>query len=214
MGDPRKTRSKYDTPVHPWQKQRLEQEKSLMQIYGLVNKTEVYKVDSKLKKFKTIAKKLITKKADQAEKERKQLFDKLKSLNLVNSDSLDDVLGLNIEQLMERRLQTILFKKGLARSVKQARQMITHRHVTVNGKKITSPSYLVRAHEEENLAFYEGSSFVDENHPERKLDVKEVKEEASSEESKKPKPKKQEKSRNDNKQERPKTGHKSGDKKK
>lgn len=168
MGDPKRIRSKYQTPVHPWQKERLEQEKSLVQIYGLVNKTEVYKADSKLKKYKNIAKSIVTKTGSQAEKEKQQLFDKLKSLNLVNEDSLDAVLGLKLEQLLERRLQTILVKKGLARTSKQARQMITHRHVTVNGKMITSPSYLVTITEENNINFYPGSNFSDEEHPERK----------------------------------------------
>lgn len=168
MGDPKRIRSKYQTPGHPWQKERLEQEKSLVQVYGLVNKTEVYKANSKLKKFKDIAKSIVTKQGAQAVIEKEQLFTKLKSLNLVNNESLDDVLGLRLEQLLERRLQTIVFKKGLARSVKQARQMITHRHILVAGKMITSPSYLVSVAEESKISFYAGSGFSDENHPERK----------------------------------------------
>lgn len=184
MGDPKKIRSKYETPVHPWQKERLEEEKSLAQIYGLVNKKEVYKADSKLKKFKQLAKGLASKSGDQAVVERKQLFDKLKSLNLVHEENLDLVLGLKIEQILDRRLQTVLFKKGLARTIKQARQMIVHRHILVNGKKITSPSYLVKVEEEDNIVFYPGSGFADEEHPERKpketVNDKEVKQEDKS----------------------------------
>ena len=197
MGDPKRIRSKYDTPVHPWQKERLEEEKSLVQIYGLVNKKEVYKAGSRLKKFKDIAKSLVSKSESQAEKEREQLFRKLKSLNLVQEELLDAVLGLELEQLMERRLQTIVFKKGLARSVKQARQMITHRHITVNGKMITSPSYLVTVSEEANIGFYVGSSFDDEEHPERKpkevvKDKVEVKDKTAKKTEKKAEPKKEE----------------------
>jgi small subunit ribosomal protein S4 len=177
MGDPKKIRSKYQTPVHPWQKERLEQEKSLVQVYGLVNKTEVYKANSKLKKFKDIAKSIVTKQGAQAQVEKQQLFIKLKSLNLVKEESLDDVLGLRLEQLLERRLQTVIFKAGFARTIKQARQMITHRHVLVNGKMITSPSYLVTMDDESKISFYAGSGFSDENHPERKI-PEPVKEEA------------------------------------
>ena len=184
MGDPRKTRAKYQTPVHPWQKDRLETEKSLMKQYGLVNKTEVYKATSKLKKFKDIAKSLVKKSQKQAEIEQKQLFDKLKSLKLVDEENFDLVLGLKDEQLLERRLQTIVFKKGLARSVNQARQMITHRHIAIDGKKITSPSYLVSVEEESKVEFYANSSFSDENHPERKAPEKEVKEEVKSDNKK------------------------------
>lgn len=181
MGDPKRIRSKYDTPVHPWQKERLETEKSLVQKYGLVNKKEVYKANSRLKKYKDLAKSLVAKQGDQAEVEKNHLFSKLKSLNLIQEDSLDNVLGLSTEQLLDRRLQTVIVKLGLARSVKQARQMIVHKHVSVNGKKITSPSYLVNVSEEGNITFHSSSAFVDEEHPERKLP--EVSKEASKEDS-------------------------------
>ena len=172
MGDPIRTRNKYFTPMHPWEKERLETEKKLMKEYGLVNKKEIWKVNSKLKKFKDNAKSLVAKTGDQAQLERKQLADKLKSYGLIESDSLDEILGLGLEQFLERRLQTVLVRKGFARSVKQARQMITHKHVTVNGKMISSPGYLVTVKEENSVKFYPGSAFTDEMHPERKLPEK------------------------------------------
>lgn len=181
MGSPIRTRNKYATPMHPWEKERLVQEKKIMQDYGLVNKKEIWKVSSKLKDFKDNAKSLVAKSGGQAEKERKQLADKLKAYGLVESDSLDEILGLNVERLLDRRLQTMLVKKGLARSVKQARQMITHRHVSVNGKMITAPGYLVSIKEEESIHFYPGSSFNDTMHPERAIPEKpEVKAEETS----------------------------------
>ncbi len=172
MGDPRRTRNKYSTPGHPWEKERLEIEKKLMKEYGLVNKKEIWKVNSKLKNFKDNAKSLVAKTGDQAQLERKQLAEKLKSYGLVESDSLDEILGLGLEQFLERRLQTILVRKGLARSISQARQMITHKHVTVNGKMVSSPGYLVTVKEEGAVQFYPGSKFNDEMHPERKLPEK------------------------------------------
>jgi len=167
MGDPKRVTNKYKTPRHPWQKDRLEAEKPLVKTYGLGNKKELWKIDSKLTAFKDNAKSLVARKGAQAEKERTQLFQRLKSYNLMETESLDEVLGLKIEQLLDRRLQTILLKKGLARTIKQARQMITHRHISVNGRKITSPGYLVRVREENSVEFYPGSNFKDENHPER-----------------------------------------------
>lgn len=167
MGDPRRTRKTFSKPVHPWQKQRLEDEKSLVKQYGLKNKREVYKAGSQLKKFKDIAKGLVTKREEVQESEKEKLFGKLKALNLVSEESLDEVLGLQMPQLLDRRLQTIIYKKGLAKSMKQSRQMITHRHIYVDGKMISNPSYLVRISEEAKIDFYPGSSFADENHPER-----------------------------------------------
>jgi len=169
MGDPRRIRNKYSGPMHPWQKQRIETEKPLMKSYGLSNKAELWKVGTKLKKYKDNAKNLVALKGAQAEKERAQLVDKLKSFNLIQSESLDEILGLNLEQLLDRRLQTLVYKKGLARSVKQARQMITHGHIKVNGKKMTAPGFLVTIKDEASITYSEKSRFNDPEHPERKM---------------------------------------------
>ncbi|MCF7872079.1 30S ribosomal protein S4 [Candidatus Woesearchaeota archaeon] len=191
MGDPRKTSNKFETPRHPWQKDRIDFEKPLMKEYGLKNKREIWKAGSKLKNFKDTAKALVARTDTQSEKERTQLVTKLKSLNLITSNDFDEILGLELNQLLDRRLQTILFKKGLARSVQQARQMITHKHVTVNGKMITAPGYLIRLNEENSIGYVSGSTFEDPDHPERKPLKKEAEEitkvtksEAKKEESK------------------------------
>ena len=167
MGDPRKIRKKYQTPMHPWQKDRLEMESPLIKQYGLKNKKELWKVDSKLKNYKDNAKSLVALEGSQAEKEKAQLLSKLKSYGILSSNELDDILGLKLEQLLNRRLQTIVFKKGLARSVKQARQMITHKQIIVNGKKITAPGHLVKLADENSIQFSPSSKFNDPNHPER-----------------------------------------------
>jgi small subunit ribosomal protein S4 len=167
MGDPKKISNKFQKPMHPWNKARLEQERPLMITYGLESKKELWKITSKLKTYKQNAKRLVALKSAQAEKEREQIFAKLKSYNLITGNNVDEILGLKAEQLLDRRLQTVVFKKGLARTIKQARQMITHRHVTVNGTKITAPGYLVRLAEEHTVAFYPGSNFFREDHPER-----------------------------------------------
>lgn len=172
MGDPKKIKKKYSTPAHPWQKSRLEEESILKKEYGLKNKQELWVMLSILKNFKNQVKKLNAMIGQQAEKETEQLKNKLLSLGLTGPEApLDTILGLEPKHLMERRLQTILFRKKLARSISQARQFIVHRHVTVNGIVITAPSHLVTIKEESQISFIGSSALSDPNHPERYEDV-------------------------------------------
>ena len=135
----------------------------------------MFKVDSLLKKYKDIAKKLIASTTEQSKKEEAQVLDKMQRLGLLPSESkLDDILGLELKDALERRLQSIVFRKGLARSMKQARQFITHRHITIKDKEITAPSYLVSLEEENHLGFKGKSALADEEHPERVMITKEV----------------------------------------
>lgn len=180
MGDPKKLKKKYSTPAHPWNKTEIEENKVLRREYGLRNQREILIADSFLKKYKNIAKRLIADNTEQGQKEKKQMMDKLFRLGLLSSDAaLDNVLSLNIKDVLNRRLQSVIFRKGLARTMKQARQFITHRHVMVANKEITAPSYLVSTEEEAQLTFKGKSALSDENHPERSLEVKEIKEEVA-----------------------------------
>lgn len=169
MGDIKRQRKKYQTPLHPWRRDRLEKEKILKVSYGTKNKTELYIMDSELRGFKKQIKNLVSSTSAQAEKEKQQLFQKLVKLGLISPDQTnsDAVLGLDTKDIMERRLQTVVVKKGLAKTLKQSRQMITHGHITVNNKKITSPSYLVPVESENKIGFALRSSFISEEHPER-----------------------------------------------
>lgn len=168
MGDPRKHRRKYSKPSHPWQKERIEEERGVMQEYGLKNKKELWKMESKLRKFAHQAKNLITEKGEQAEKEKAQLLSKLASLGLVpESSDLTTALGITLKDVMNRRLQTLVYKKNMAKSIKQARQFITHSHIKVKGRKMTSPSYLVTKDEEKAISFSPFSELSSKKHPER-----------------------------------------------
>jgi small subunit ribosomal protein S4 len=73
--------------------------------------------------------------------------------------TLDDILGLTEESYLERRLQTIVYRKGLARTIYQARQLIVHGHIAINGKRVTSPGYIVMKGEEDLIDFYPTSPF-------------------------------------------------------
>ncbi len=180
MGDPRRLKKRYSAPSHPWQKERIEEEIVLTREYGLRNKKEIWKLVTLLSNFKDQAKRLSASNNEQSKIETEQLMKKLKSYGLVEETaSFDEVLSLNIKDLMERRLATVLFNKKLAFSVKQARQMITHNHVMVGNKTINSPSYLVKINEEDSVQFNSKSQFKDENHPERQIkkEMEEIKEE-------------------------------------
>lgn len=153
MGDPKHPKKKYNTPRHPWEKERIETEKVLMSEYGLSNKKEIWRANSLLSKFKSQAKKCAAADTAQLKKESEQLLTRLKKFGLLKTDdTLDDVLGLSVDDLLQRRLQTIVFKKKLASSVKQGRQFIVHGHVIVNSKKVTVPSYMVSLDEESKIS--------------------------------------------------------------
>lgn len=170
MGDPRKLRSKYAGPGHPWQRARLEEERVIIREYGLATKRELWKVNSKLKSFANQAKRLFALRTAQAELEKKQLLDRVARLGLLPAGAkLDDVLALTVRDLLNRRLQTLVLKKGLARTPRQARQFIVHEHVMVGPKKVSAPSYLVPVEEEAQIAFVANSSLANAEHPERSI---------------------------------------------
>ncbi len=129
---------RYSRPKRPFEKERILEEAEIKEKYGLKNKREIWKVDSKLKRIRERAKNLIPK----SEEEKKKLIEQLKKLGL-NVNSIEDILMLTREDLLERRLQTILVRKGLAPTMKAARQMIVHKKIIVGGKAVDSPSYIV-----------------------------------------------------------------------
>jgi small subunit ribosomal protein S4 len=211
MGDPRKTRKKYKGPNHPWNKARIEEERVLKKEYGLKNKKEIWKMNSLMKDFSDQAKFLMASTGPQVDKEKQQLLAKLVKLGLIDAtQNLNDILSLGIRNVLERRLQTQLYKKSLARSMKQARQFITHEHVTVGGKVITSPSYMLTVQEEAALGFRDNSHLADPEHVERQIiskaeAAKEKKEEDKDKKTRKPdrreRPKKREQPKKDEKAE-------------
>ena len=168
MGDPKRHRKKYQKPHHPWNKTRIEEEKVLKQEYGFRKKHEVWKCQSILRSLTQQAKKSIAAQGAQAQKEKQLLVQRLHRLGLVQpSASIDDVLSITLKNILERRLQTIVLRKGLAKTIGQARQLIVHEHIIVNGKKITSPNYLVGRDEEATINYESHSPYYNADHPER-----------------------------------------------
>jgi len=178
MGDPRKTRKKYQKPSHPWQKERIEEEKIIFKEFGMRNKKEIWRMNSILKNFKEQTKKLIAATSSQAEKEKMQLLKKTQNMGMISkSAKMEDILSLSLNDILNRRLQTIVFKNGLARTVDQSRQFVVHGHIKVNNKKISSPSYIVLKSEEDKISFSPSSKLSKEDHPERIIEKTEPKKE-------------------------------------
>ncbi|WP_227131343.1 30S ribosomal protein S4 [Halorubellus salinus] len=160
----------YETPNHPFQGERIAEEHGLVDTYGLKNKEELWRVQSQLRSFRREARDLLgsVQMDEGAEDEDEEFLARLKRIGVLDDgDELDDVLSLEINDLLERRLQTVAYRKGLANTTQQARQFIVHGHVTVNGARVTRPSYTVYVNEEDAIEFDENSELADELHPER-----------------------------------------------
>ena len=166
MGDPRRQRRKYETPRFPWRTDVLQSELKLIGQYGLRNKRELWHHKTTLSRFRELARSLLGMPAEQRQKMEKQLLDRLNRLGILAETAvLDDVLDLAIEDLLERRLQTMVFSKGLAKSVFQARQLVTHGHVAIDGRRVPSPSYIVLRDDEAKLAYAPTSNLLKPDHP-------------------------------------------------
>jgi small subunit ribosomal protein S4 len=166
MGDPKRQKKKFETPRFPWRTDILQEELKLLGQYGLRNKRELWRHKTMLSKFRGIARYLIGKTPEERRKMEEELLKRLKKLSIIDEKAvLDDVLDLTIEDILERRLQTVVFRKGLAKSTHQARQLITHGHITIGNQRVTVPSYLVTREEEEQITYTPQSSLANPNHP-------------------------------------------------
>mgnify|MGYP000424446651 CR=1 FL=1 len=169
MGDPKFPRKKYETPSHPWEAERIGREKEILHKYGLKNKREIWKAETFLRRIREQARRLLAMAGEeQAEKEKEKLLKRLAKLGILPENaSLDDVLALTIEDILARRLQTLVYLHGLAKTPKQARQFIVHGHIAVDGRKVRVPSYLVEKEEEDKISYSYSSPLNDELHPMR-----------------------------------------------
>ena len=155
MGDPRKLRKKYTPPKHPWESERLAAEKKLIDSFGLKNKKEIWRADSTIRKLRYLARGLVGIPINQRKGEEEKLLSKLQKLGLLKeSSTLDDALSLKTEDLLARRLQTLVWRKGLATTLTQARQFITHGHISVNKRRVDAPGVMIGNEEETGIDWY------------------------------------------------------------
>ncbi|MFA4952642.1 MAG: 30S ribosomal protein S4 [Candidatus Pacearchaeota archaeon] len=128
----------YSRPKRPFDKKRIEEEAKIKEEFGLKNKKEIWKTEAKVKLIRERAKRIIHTNQD----EQKSFFNRLNKIG-IKANSIADVLSLDKKDYLKRRLQTIVFRRKLANTIKHARQMIVHKNVLVDGRVINSPSYIV-----------------------------------------------------------------------
>ena len=141
-------KKKYRRPRKLFDKLRIEEENELVKRYGLKNKKEIWKADAAIDRIRNQAKKLITAGPEEQEK----LFSKLRKLGF-KTEKIADVLDLEKEDWLKRRLQSILILKNMAKP-REARQLITHKHVLIDGKIVNIPGYIVNVDEESKIKVF------------------------------------------------------------
>ncbi|GAA0195688.1 30S ribosomal protein S4 [Halobaculum roseum] len=162
---------RYETPNHPYQGERIDEESDLLSRYGLKNKEELWRAQSELRRYRREARSLIGESQGDVEAANEAGADfvaRLQRLGILDdTDAITDVLSLDVTDVLERRLQTVAYRNGVGNSTKQARQFILHGHVVVGDARVTRPSYKVETVEEDLVDFDEISPLADELHPER-----------------------------------------------
>jgi small subunit ribosomal protein S4 len=150
MGDPRKPKKSYHRPRRIWTTDQLNAELYILGSFGLRNKRELWKAQTEVARFRNQARALLALATEARTEKESRLLKSLNRLGLVNeSASLDDVLNLKIEDLLERRLQTIVMKKAGTKSPHQARQVVVHGHVLIGDRIVNLPGYTVKKEEED-----------------------------------------------------------------
>jgi small subunit ribosomal protein S4 len=137
---------KYSRPRKRFDSARIAEENKLVERYGLKNKREIWKADARVDEIRNQAKKLITSDTEQQEK----FFEKLRKMGF-KIDMMADALGLQKEDWLKRRIQSLVVEKHLATKPKQARQLIVHKHIAIAGNIINVPSYIVPVDEENKI---------------------------------------------------------------
>jgi small subunit ribosomal protein S4 len=159
MGAPKRLRKTYERPAMMWSKERIDEEHNLKSEYGLRNMKELWAAKSELRRVRSNVRKVLSMQVP--ESVGRDTISRLANYNIVKPDAtLDSILVINIHSMLDRRLQTIIFKKGMSRTQNQARQLITHGFISINGKRVTSPGYLVTADDESNIAYYKPINII------------------------------------------------------
>lgn len=160
MGDPKNPRKNWRKPKRPLNFDLLNEELHVLGTFGLKNKRELWKAHTELSRVRNQARSLLALTQEVREKKEKVLMESLIRIGLVNANStLDDVLNLKVTDLLSRRLQTMVQKKGLIKSPYQARQAVVHGHIMIGERVVTIPSYTVKVEEENQVHIVPGVNF-------------------------------------------------------
>jgi small subunit ribosomal protein S4 len=167
MGDPRRQKKKFVVPKRPFDTDRFEQELDFIGRFGLRNKRELWRHSTDLSNYRRQARNLLALPPTERQHSEMDLVNKLARIGVLAEPSLDQVLDLTLENVLERRLQTIVFRKGMAASMHHARQLVTHGHIALDNARVTTPARLITVGEEDRITYTSKSALNDQSHPAR-----------------------------------------------
>ena len=167
MGDPRRQKKKYVVPKRPFDSDRFEQELDFIGRFGLRNKRELWRHSTDLSNYRRQARNLLALPPSERQQTEKELVDKLTRIGVLEQPILDNILDLTLENVLERRLQTLVFRKGMAASMHHARQLVAHGHIALDNARVTTPARLMTVGEADRIAYTGKSGLNDQSHPAR-----------------------------------------------
>lgn len=154
MGAPKRNRSKFEKPKDIWNLERIKSDRALINEFGLKNHKELWMVQSEVSRIRRNVRELLSV-GSGSEDIKDKMIARLTKLGVATSSTtLDNLLDLKENDLLNRRLQTVIFRKGMARTIKQARQFTVHGFIAIDGKKVNRPGYLVGTEIEKHITFY------------------------------------------------------------
>ncbi len=164
MGSKKRLRKQFEVPKRQWNKERIEREGKLRSEYGLKNARELWRMQTILKKIRREARRLLAGRGADTASRQARLLKRVNRFLIRKVDlTLDEVLSLEDRDILERRLQSLVIKKHLATTPRQARQFITHGHICIDGQRVSAPSYLVRFDEEDKIGWFEHAIVIKSN---------------------------------------------------
>ena len=154
MGDPKYPRRVWRKPKRPLNYELKMEELKTLGTFGLRNKRELWKARTELSRVRHQARSLLAVRQEVRAEKEPILMKSLSKIGLVSADAtLDDVLNLTANDLLSRRLQTIVTKKLGFKTPYQARQAVIHGHIMIGERKVDIPSYTVTVEEEDSIHF-------------------------------------------------------------
>ena len=186
MGDPKYPRRMWRKPKRPLNYELKMEELKTLGTFGLKTKRELWKAHTELSRIRHQARSLLALGQEIREEKEPILMKSLRRIGLVGeSSTLDDVLNLHVEELLGRRLQTIVMKKLGFKTPYQARQAVIHGHIMIGDRIVNVPSYTVTVNEEKDIKLTPGSSLkellekISKNESSEKTKAKKVDNESS-----------------------------------
>jgi len=160
LGDTKLPRRTWKKPKRPLNFDLKMEELKTLGSFGLKTKRELWKARTELSRIRNQARSLLALRQEVREKEEPILMKSLSRNGLVTENAtLDDVLNLEVNDLLSRRLQSFVMKKLNFKTPYQARQAVIHGHIMIGDKIVDIPSYVVKVNEENIIKLSPESKF-------------------------------------------------------